>query len=47
MSGLQNQDRITDGNGANAADGMTRFYNEVRTRLTFHYYIYASQFTRI
>jgi len=29
MSGLQNQDRITDGNGANAADGMTRFYNQI------------------
>jgi len=29
MSGLENQDRITGGNGANAADGMTRFYNEI------------------
>jgi len=29
MAGLQNQDRITDGNGSNAADGMTRFYNQI------------------
>jgi syntaxin 1B/2/3 len=29
MAGLQNQDRIADGNGSNAADGMTRFYNQI------------------
>jgi len=29
MAGVQNQDRITDGNGSNAADGMTRFYNQI------------------
>jgi len=29
MAGIQSPDRITDGNGANAADGMTRFYNQI------------------
>ncbi|KAI9446397.1 t-SNARE [Lactarius indigo] len=29
MAGLQTPDRITDGNGASAADGMTRFYNQI------------------
>lgn len=29
MAGLQTPDRIADGNGANAADGMARFYNQI------------------
>jgi len=29
MSGLQNQDRITNGGRANSSDGMTRFYNQI------------------
>jgi syntaxin 1B/2/3 len=29
MAGLQDQDHIADGNGANAADGMTQFYNQI------------------
>lgn len=32
MSGLQNQDRITNGGRASSSDGMTRFYNQVRSR---------------
>src|SRR6266702_3020031 len=47
MAGLQTPDRITDGNGSNAADGMTRFYNQVRSRLIFRQFFYASQFTLI
>jgi hypothetical protein len=39
MAGLQSPDRVTDGNGANAADGMTRFYNQVRSRPIFRYFI--------
>ena len=42
MAGLQSQDRITAGNGANSADGMTRFYNQVRSRLIFHYFMRAN-----
>ena len=38
MAGIQSQDRITDGNGANAGDGMTRFYNQVRHPI-FRYFI--------
>ncbi|KAH9050710.1 t-SNARE [Lactarius hengduanensis] len=29
MAGLQTPDHIVDGNGASAADGMTRFYNQI------------------
>lgn len=29
MSGLQNQDRITNGGRASSSDGMTRFYNQI------------------
>ncbi|KAH9063376.1 t-SNARE [Lactarius vividus] len=29
MAGLQTPDRIADGNGASAADSMTRFYNQI------------------
>lgn len=32
MSGLQPQDRITNGGQAGSSDGMTRFYNQVRSR---------------
>jgi len=32
MSGLQNQDRITNGGRASSSDGMTRFYNQVCSR---------------
>ena len=32
MSGLQTQDHITNGGRASSSDGMTRFYNQVRSR---------------
>ena len=39
MSGLQNQDRITNGGRASSSDGMTRFYNQVRSRLNLYQFM--------
>ena len=40
MSGLQNQDRITNGGRASSSDGMTRFYNQVRSRQNRYQFVF-------
>ena len=44
MSGLQTQDRITNGDQAGSSDGMTRFYNQVRSRLICYLLIFLRSF---
>ena len=44
MSGLQTQDRITNGDQAGSSDGMTQFYNQVRSRLICYLLIFLRSF---
>ena len=44
MSGLQNQDRITNGGRASSSDGMTRFYNQVRSRQNRYQFMFLKFF---
>ena len=44
MSGLQTQDRITNGDQASSSDGMTQFYNQVRSRLICYLLIFLRSF---
>ena len=44
MSGLQNQDRITNGGRASSSDGMTRFYNQVRSRQNRYQFMFLTFF---
>lgn len=42
MSGLQTQDRITNGGRASSSDGMTRFYNQVRSRQNRYHFMFLT-----
>jgi t-SNARE complex subunit (syntaxin) len=44
MSGLQNQDRITNGGRASSSDGMTGFYNQVRSRQNRYQFMFLTFF---
>jgi hypothetical protein len=44
MSGLQNQDRITNGGRASSSDGMSRFYNQVRSRQNRYQFMFLTFF---
>ena len=44
MSGLQNQDRITNGGRASSSDGMTRFYNQVCSRQNLYQFMFLMLF---
>jgi len=47
MSGLQTQDHITNGGRASSSDGMTRFYNQVRSRQNRYHFMFLTLFSSV